>query len=304
MNNVRYELQTYQDPEYPLIFHYDHLQSPTMIMPHWHMNLELLYIQRGTICVTLESGKIVASRGQIVVINANVVHSIESLTQESYYFCLIIDSTFAQKLGFDVINTRYKSLTDDLEMKNIFQLIINEGTLQKAFYKKAIRALCHTMLILLHRNQIFTQDESISNEYFTYENVNIVKRILRYIQTNYSRDFTLDDLANIATVSKFHMCRVFKEITLITINQYIIQVRLERAKELLIEDSMSISDIAESCGFANVSYFTKTYKKHYGHSPSQSKKYAPQFSKEIYEVNLSNPVESTKDNSVLVSKFI
>ena len=100
------------------------------------------------------------------------------------------------------------------------------------------------------------------------------------------------------------MCRVFKEITCITINHYITQVRLEKAKELLLEDELSIADIAEACGFQSLSYFTKTYKKHYGHSPSQAKKSQPKVSDEIYKVNLNNPVESSKEYQVMISKFI
>lgn len=303
MNEIRYELQTYSDPEYPLIFHYDHLQNGLSITPHWHMNLELLYVQRGSISVTLENRKVVASRGQIVVINTNEIHSVESLTTESYYFCLIIDTSFCKKLGFDVMSSQYQSITEDLELKNIFQLIINEGTLQKIHYKKAIRALCNTLLILLERNLVKSEPRD-SSELLSNDNIAIVRKLLRTIQQNPEKDFSLDDLAASVAISKFHMCRIFKEITLITINQYITQVRLERSKEMLTENELSIADIAESCGFASLSYFTKTYKKHFGHSPSQFKKVAPQVSKEIFEVNRDFPVESSNELSVTVSKYI
>lgn len=304
MSGVRYELHSYQDPEYPMIFHFDTLNQGVRITPHWHINIELLYVQRGTISVQIENRTIIANRGEIVVINSNCVHTISSLTPESFYFCLIIDYNFCKKLGFDTVNSRFKSLSDDLEMKNIFQLIINEGTLQKQYYKKAIRALCHTMLILLHRNQLSECLVEEDDDLFTYENVGLVKKIIDYVQDHSDCTVSLDDLATHTAISKFHMCRVFKEITCITINHYITQVRLEKAKELLLEDEMSIADIAEACGFQSLSYFTKTYKKHYGHSPSQAKKSQPKVSDEIYKVNLNNPVESSKEYQVMISKFI
>lgn len=304
MNGVRYELHSYQDPEYPLIFHFDTLKDGVTITPHWHMNIELLYVQRGTISVQVENKVFQASRGDIVIINSNCVHSIESLTPESYYFCLIIDYNFCKKLGFDTVHSRFRNLTDDLEMKNIFQLIINEGSLQKQYYKKAIRALCHTMLILLHRNLLSECLVEEEDDVFTQENVTLVKRLIYYIHDNADTALSLDDLANHTAISKFHMCRVFKDITCLTINNYIVQVRLERAKELLMEDEISIADIAEQCGFQSLSYFTKTYKKHFGHSPSQAKKNLPRVSPEIYQVNLEMPVESKLDGNVMISKYI
>ncbi len=304
MTGVRYELHSYEDPEYPMIFHFDTLTNGVSITPHWHINIELLYVQRGTLSVNVENKVIIANRGDIVVINSNCVHKIESVTAESYYFCLILDYNFCKKLGFDTVNSKFKALTEDLEMKNIFQLIINEGSLQKQYYKKAIRALCHTMLILLHRNQLTECLVDEDDDLFTLENVVLVKKVIDYVHEHTDVSVSLDDLAAHTAISKFHMCRVFKEITCITINHYITQFRLDRAKEYLLEGEMSIAEIAESCGFQSVSYFTKTYKKHYGHSPSQAKKALPKVSQEIFRVNLNNPVESSSTHKVLVSKYI
>lgn len=304
MKGLRYELHTYENPEYPLIFHYDHLQKgDNSISPHWHMNIELLYIQNGILKVTLENEVLYAKRGEIVVINSNSVHSIESETDEVCYFCLILDYNFCNSLGFDTLNNRYQPVTNDLEMKNIYQLIVNEGTLQKQFYKKAIRALCHTMLILLHRNIIIDSRESASN-YIDHDNVEIVKNIIEYIRVNYAESFTLDDLARHVAISKYHMCRIFKDVTYVTINQFITQVRLEQAQILLNDESENITDIALECGFKSLSYFTKTYKKHYGYPPSQAKNQVSRISNQIHELNSTVSVESSTVSKVLIEKYV
>lgn len=304
MKGLRYELHTYENPEYPLTFHYDHLQKgDNSISPHWHMNIELLYIQNGILKVTLEHEVLYAKRGEIVVINSNSVHSIESETDEVYYFCLILDYNFCNSLGFDTLNNRYQPVTNDLEMKNIYQLIVNEGTLQKQFYKKAIRALCHTMLILLHRNIIIDSRESASN-YIDHDNVEIVKNIIEYIRVNYAESFTLDDLARHVAISKYHMCRIFKDVTYVTINQFITQVRLEQAQILLNDESENITDIALECGFKSLSYFTKTYKKHYGYPPSQAKNQVSRISNQIHELNSTVSVESSTVSKVVIEKYV
>lgn len=304
MNALRYELQTYDNHEYPLIFHYDRIiKGVNEISAHWHLNLELLFVKQGTLKVTLEDQTYFADEGSIVVINSNTVHALESESETCHYFCLILDYNYCDSLGFDTLNNQYYPLSYDDEMKNIFQLIINEGISAKQYYKKAIRALCHTMLILLHRNNLY-HSQNATHSFINPDNVVIVKNIIDYIQENYAESFTLDDLARYSAISKFHMCRIFKEVTFVTINQFITQLRLEQAQMLLLDEHRSITEIALETGFKSLSYFTKIYKRYYGYPPSAAKFQKTQASSTIHHVNATSSVVKTQAADVMIERYV
>jgi AraC family transcriptional regulator len=86
-------------------------------------------------------------------------------------------------------------------------------------------------------------------------------QVIEYINAYLDRSISLNDLAQIAGMSQFYFCRLFKQTTGITPHQYIIQQRIERAKQLLIHSSLEVAEIASACGFANQSHLTRYFKR-------------------------------------------
>lgn len=303
MKNLQYELHYFENPDYPIIFHYNHLvRDKNTVSYHWHMNIEILFVKIGIIEVEIDGTKCYASKGDIVVINSNTIHSISSYTEDAYYYCLIIDYKFCNDLGFDTITTTFKNINTDAEMKNIYQLIINESFQSKPHYKKAVRALCHTMLILLDRNQVESRSLPVNKRSkILTSNIEITKAVIEYIHENYQISFSLDIMAQHIAISKYHMCRIFKEITSITINGYTNQVRLMKARILLIDEELTVSEVAELTGYNSISYFTKTFRSYFGYPPSQSK---VQSHKEYLQNKNDIPLDTVSEFKSLVAKYL
>ncbi len=78
---------------------------------------------------------------------------------------------------------------------------------------------------------------------------------------------TVDEIAHALGLHRCYLYRIFRERAQMSIQNYISQLRLEKAKALLIHSNSSISQIAQNCGFANSSYFSSAYKKYFGHTP-------------------------------------
>lgn len=269
MSKIFYETHFFQDPAFPVIFHYNTLTRGTFeVFPHWHINIEILYVMEGKVLITSNTAKIIANVGDIVVINSNYLHSIQSLTEDCSYYCLIIDHEHSQKLGFDTTNNRFISITTDKEIKNIYNLIINEMLNRKKYYKKATVALCTSMLILLFRNLWLDQNQEINE---SDSKTSMVKQSIVYINEHYHEDIKIDDICATIGVSKFHFCRIFKEITQKTVNEYLLSLRVQQARFLLKEKNFSVSEAAEATGFNNDSYFSKCYKKVLGVLPSKER---------------------------------
>lgn len=93
--------------------------------------------------------------------------------------------------------------------------------------------------------------------------------ILSYINENIYLDFSLDDLSKSISISKYHMCRIFKDNFGITIGNFILQKRLAIAKQLLLESNYSISKISNELSFSSCSVFSRSFTKSIGCTPSQ-----------------------------------
>jgi AraC family transcriptional regulator len=99
-----------------------------------------------------------------------------------------------------------------------------------------------------------------------------LQRVLDYIAANSHRDLSLDDLAQIADMSRFHFARLFRLGMGITPHRYLMDQRLQQAKVLLRFDTRSVSEIAAETGFANAGHFARAFRRYVGVSPSEWKR--------------------------------
>ena len=95
---------------------------------------------------------------------------------------------------------------------------------------------------------------------------------MKYIYENFESKIDIDEIAKTLGVSKFHMCRCFKKYTGCSIVEFINIYRVERAKKLIAFQNMNVSEAAMRCGFLNMSYFTRVFKKHNLIAPGEYKK--------------------------------
>ena len=91
-------------------------------------------------------------------------------------------------------------------------------------------------------------------------NENIL-RAQQYINDNFYKSITVDEIAEYANMSRYHFSRIFKKETGFSPHQYLINTRLKHARELLSSDSASLDTIAMTCGFSSTSHFISVFKK-------------------------------------------
>ena len=97
-----------------------------------------------------------------------------------------------------------------------------------------------------------------------------VKRVLRHMNDRSNEKMTLESLASVCGITKFHLAREFKRYTGQTVLSYLNTLRCERAA-LLIAEGKSVTEAALSTGFESLSYFSRTYKRIFGTSPKNAK---------------------------------
>lgn len=92
--------------------------------------------------------------------------------------------------------------------------------------------------------------------------------MIQYIHDNYAEDITLADLADKVFISRNYLSHIFKSMTGDSFNTYLTRVRMEKAKELLMEHKMLVYEVAEKVGYQNVPYFSTLFKKYSGMNPT------------------------------------
>ncbi|WP_220399068.1 AraC family transcriptional regulator [Granulicella sp. WH15] len=96
-----------------------------------------------------------------------------------------------------------------------------------------------------------------------------LKQVLSYIEANLHRDLCLQELSGLIGLSMFHFARSFRDSAGVTPHQYVVQMRVERAKTLLMRRELSVQQVASATGFADGSQLSKSFRKAMGVSPSQ-----------------------------------
>ena len=97
--------------------------------------------------------------------------------------------------------------------------------------------------------------------YLMYDYIqNKMKTVLNYVQENFNRDMSIEEIAKLCNFSEYHFMRFFKKYAGTSCLKYINNYRLEKSAELLKSTSSSITDISLECGFNNLSYFNKLFK--------------------------------------------
>ena len=93
-------------------------------------------------------------------------------------------------------------------------------------------------------------------------------RIISYINENYHKKITLEQISQKFYFNRNYLCLLFKKNLNITFSNYLKTVRLEKAKDLLLRGEYSISTIAEKVGYSDYSYFHKSFRQYFGKTPT------------------------------------
>jgi AraC family transcriptional regulator len=101
-----------------------------------------------------------------------------------------------------------------------------------------------------------------------------LQQVVEHIRTNLGTELSIVALARIAQTSPFHFARQFKVSTGLTPHQYVLEGRIERAKQLLANLQFSIADVAQACGFATQAHLTTVFRAHVGATPGTYRAHA------------------------------
>jgi len=161
--------------------------------------------------------------------------------------------------------------SEDPLAPNLFEIIREikqEWDGRQEGFRLVVKALLMKLLALLYRH--FKLGGEISDDVKSFrKSYNRIRDVIYYINQNFNRDLTLDELAKVALMNKTYFSEFFKSVVQMNVSDYILNCRISSACSLLKTTDRDIIDISSDCGFKSISSFYKSFKKLSGVSPNQ-----------------------------------
>jgi AraC-like DNA-binding protein len=103
----------------------------------------------------------------------------------------------------------------------------------------------------------------------------VIRRAKEFIEANCAEDLTLSQVAKVANTSTYYFCKIFKKATGINFTRYLSRTRVEKARHLLLNPNLRISEIAFASGFQSLTHFNRVFKHITGESPTAYRQKLP-----------------------------
>jgi len=158
------------------------------------------------------------------------------------------------------------------KLTNDWGVEADRKTLERAYYAgKVLPVREHESVVRLL--EIFAQHLSMlgNQVFFQQENAEppVIKRAKEFIIEHQTEELSLGQVARAVNTSTFYFCKIFKKFTGINFTDFLSRVRIERAKNLLLNPNLRVSEIAFEVGFQSLTHFNRVFKRILGQSPTE-----------------------------------
>jgi len=271
----------------------DHEYS--MYSRHFHESYELYFLLQGERYYFIDRETYLVRAGMAVIVSRNQIHK-TSMAGDSYHDRILLqmeESWLAPllvplglpkpELLFGCLNGVVEYTPQDWTwLLSQLQLLKQEMKERKEGFEAMVRLLVTQILVLTARYQetakrFDVKPESgsllISDGYQAQTAKHRkIREVTEYLLNHYETKESQEELAARFYVSKSYLCRIFKEVTGFTLNEYLNLARIKEAQRLLTETDCSVTEIAAMVGFETITYFERVFKKHADARPLQYRK--------------------------------
>ncbi|MCX7749819.1 MAG: AraC family transcriptional regulator [Clostridia bacterium] len=254
--------------------------------PNQHEFFEMVYIKKGNAIFEIAGEPAAIGPNDIVIIKPNQPHKFIVKSESGCEFIVLSFKFISPK------NTDYSEVSLEDFLKFITGRESGAFITLKVSQKNEIITLLNRILKEKESNEL---DSEFLNYLLVLELFVLLSRALKsewensikekspkvkeligiavnYIRNNFERDISLGDIAKFVFLSPSYFTRAFKEEMGLSPINYLLQIRIERAKELLSDTELKISEIAQQVGFSNQQRFNEIFKKYTGLAPLQYRK--------------------------------
>lgn len=254
--------------------------------PHSHEYLQLWYVVRGSCTHTVKQHTYTYTRGGVMIIPSGVEHSIVSEESTLRICCEFSERFVSETLDGDVLDVLYLEpfLLGEHLLENVFRVgkkfeseveqilydMIEEYRSNTKYTGIFLKANLLKLLAIIARE--YDKSANDGKEALLLRYRSGMERALQHIETQLSEKLYLADVCKTATISQTAFSELFKQMTGKTFSEYVSDRRVALACEKLSKTSDSLLEIALASGFGDAAYFSRTFKRRLGITPSEYRK--------------------------------
>ncbi|MHA9739153.1 AraC family transcriptional regulator [Robinsoniella peoriensis] len=288
VNELPYALKTFRQ-EFDVRVFVDRNSGGWHMPMEWHTSLEVFMCTNGAGRYYIGDKVYEFEEGDIFVIGNNELHKSEILENGGFDAFIIMfapDGFLSNRYikGKDLLDIFYgrtdhfcHKYSPSQEKRQIYEsvssIILKEYEEKKENYVTGVSALVTWFLIEL--NRAYNVDGDLEITYETNERLKhkkIISEVLNFVEENYKSDISLKELADKLYVNQAYLSREFKKNTGYSMMKFITNKRIREARELLRNSDISISEVAITVGYNNITHFHTMFKKEIGISPKEFRK--------------------------------
>ncbi|MDL2233881.1 AraC family transcriptional regulator [Ruminococcaceae bacterium OttesenSCG-928-L11] len=242
---------------------------------HFHNAYELILVVEGSADFAVNDYGREYGKNHIIFISNLEKHQMRPIRTPYIRYVLMVDpDLFDRSVTVQPCRAIFKQRPDSFRhgiplddetaarCRAVFESCIAEYDAKAPYYREVILARVQEMLILLYRSH---------SEYFpagiSPYNEEMVSAIQAYIDSRYSSELDLEEISAHFHLNKFHLIRIFRQVTGYTVKQYILLKRISHAKSLLYYSNRDVAQIAAESGFNSSSNFIRAFKSAEGVTP-------------------------------------
>lgn len=267
-----YEEIKIRDTEFPVQINIHDVQTNGYLTkPHWHEHVELIYVLEGEAIFEVNQMEVCAHKGDFIVANSNDLHSIYCTGKRMKDMVIIFEMDKISKTlaGKNALFNSY--IQNDEIIGEYIQGLCEEFTGKKSESRLMCKGLVYMLIAHLTRHHAVAilEEKNMVKRAKKLERINVV---LDYVEKHYPEILSNTELARLIHVSENHFYYLFREIVGVAPHQYVNELRLKKAMNLLINGDYTLTQVAEKTGFTDYNNFGRKFKEYYGYPPSKVKR--------------------------------
>ncbi len=274
------EIRKHGDLDYPVACYYNDMNKDLVIW-HWHEEFELIIVKRGSVKISVGSVEEILKEGDGCFINSNVAHSVlkvdeqqEGIINSIVFHAKLIGgrhSIYWKKYLKPLIDSKKRQFmifksTEDKEITQLIQTAWQTEAEEKSGFEFEVRNFLSRIIFLISEGECKKDYIPTVREIRDMERT---KAMITFIENHFKDEVSLSQISRVVAVSEGECLRCFKRVTGITPIRFMKEYRLIRAAEQIRTTRQNISEIAEDCGFLDMSYFAKSFKAIFKESPTE-----------------------------------
>lgn len=263
------DVQFWRDPDLPGVEVRFSSYNDEAFREHTHAAYSVGFLESGKTTFSLEGTPHTATEGQMVFIGPDVVHACNpDLDSDMTYRMFYVDADWVDSVAEEVFGHTVGPVVFPHPVVDDRKLLELWRTLHEQIIDGGERLEKETLLVQ-GLADLIARHASLGDAHLTAEDdARAVKSVRAHLSKNLSEKVSLDELSQVAHLSRYHLLRVFQNATGLPPHAYQNQLRIDLGKQLLA-DGVPISQAAVQAGFVDQSHFSRVFKQYTGATPKQ-----------------------------------